>query len=111
MRHSELIESINSALLLNGEYLESQQAKDASSASLQSLTARETEVLDSILEGLPNKLIAANLNICQRTVEVHRANIMEKMEANNTVTLVQKVIYSQNASLQDIELPANSTKK
>jgi FixJ family two-component response regulator len=106
VRHSALIETINNALLKNIEYLESQLITEASSASLQSLTARETEVLGAILEGLPNKLIAANLNICKRTVEVHRAKIMEKMGATNTVTLVQKVIYAQNTSLQSNDFTA-----
>ena len=107
VRHRFLIEAINSALLKNKEFLENQLQMDASNASLRLLTDRETEVLGLILEGLPNKLIAANLDICQRTVEVHRANIMEKMQAKNTVTLVQKVFSAQGTFLPDSEFTSD----
>ena len=46
---------------------------------LGALTAREREVLDGMVLGRPNKLIAYDLNIATRTVEVHRANLMEKL--------------------------------
>lgn len=107
LRHSLLIEAINSALLQNKKFLDRQLRADVNRASLQSLTVREAEVLEAILEGLPNKRIAANLDICQRTVEVHRANIMGKMDAKNTATLVKNVFYAHSTSLQNNELSSN----
>lgn len=50
---------------------------------LAALTAREREVLDGMVLGRPNKLIAYDLNIATRTVEVHRANLMEKLAARS----------------------------
>jgi two-component system response regulator FixJ len=50
---------------------------------LAALTARERDVLDGMVLGRPNKLIAFNLGIATRTVEVHRANLMEKLSARS----------------------------
>lgn len=50
---------------------------------LGSLTAREREVLDGLAQGLPNKTIAYDLGISPRTVEVHRANVMTKLDVRS----------------------------
>ena len=54
---------------------------------LASLTAREKEVMDRILAGKLNKVIADELNISMRTVEVHRANLFDKMQVKTAVEL------------------------
>ncbi len=59
---------------------------------LAMLTNREREVLAGIVAGLPNKTIGYNLDISPRTVEVHRANIMSKMEARSLAELVRMAI-------------------
>lgn len=59
-----------------------QRAKDAE-VRLQILTPREREVLDGLAEGLPNKTIAYDLGISPRTVEIHRANLMSKLEVRS----------------------------
>ena len=65
-------------------------ASQASIASrVASLTAREREVMDLILAGKLNKVIADRLNIAIRTVEVHRAHIFEKMGVKSAVELAQ----------------------
>jgi two-component system response regulator FixJ len=56
---------------------------------LAALTPREREVLDHLVRGSPHKVIAHALNISPRTIEVHRARIMQKMEARNLAHLVQ----------------------
>lgn len=60
-------------------------AKDATEASikLQLLTSRERDVLDGLAKGLPNKSIAYDLGISPRTVEIHRANLMNKLGARS----------------------------
>lgn len=58
------------------------------------LTAREREVLSGIVAGLPNKTIGYDLDISPRTVEVHRANIMAKMEARSLAELVRTAIVA-----------------
>jgi two-component system response regulator FixJ len=54
------------------------RARDAA-VRLHALTVREREVLDGLAQGLPNKVIAYNLGISPRTVEIHRANLMNKL--------------------------------
>jgi two-component system response regulator FixJ len=53
------------------------------------LTPRERQVLDGLLAGNPNKIIAHNLSISPRTVEIYRANVMTKMEATSLSELVR----------------------
>jgi len=59
---------------------------------LQSLTPRERQVLDGIVTGRPNKLIAFDLGISPRTVEIHRARVMEKMQARSLSALVRMAL-------------------
>lgn len=59
---------------------------------IASLTPREREVLDLLVEGLPNKGIAYELGISPRTVEIHRARTMEKMQARSLSQLVRMVL-------------------
>ncbi len=56
---------------------------DDARARLNVLTDREREVLDGLVEGLPNKTIAFDLGISPRTVEIHRANLMQKLEVKS----------------------------
>jgi two-component system response regulator FixJ len=53
------------------------------------LSPREREVLDGLVEGLPNKTIAYDLKISPRTVEIHRARVMDKMQARSLSELVR----------------------
>jgi FixJ family two-component response regulator len=59
---------------------------------LATLTEREREVLRRIIDGKPNKIIAAELDLSVKTVEVHRAKVMEKMGAESVAELVQRTI-------------------
>ncbi|MEV0636053.1 response regulator [Streptomyces sp. NPDC050619] len=61
-------------------------------AKLDSLTAREREVLALSVEGVPNKQIAGRLGISTKTVDVHRARIREKTEAESIAALVRDVL-------------------
>lgn len=57
--------------------------KRSATVRLQVLTARERDVLDGLARGLPNKTIAYDLGISPRTVEIHRANLMAKLEVRS----------------------------
>jgi two-component system response regulator FixJ len=59
---------------------------------LSLLSEREREVLTGVIAGLPNKTIGYNLNISPKTVEVHRGNVMAKMEAKNLPELVRMAL-------------------
>ena len=73
-------------------------AVDASSRRLrvlrriESLTAREHQVLDLIMQGASNKLIASSLDISPRTVEIYRANVMSKMRADSLSDLIRMTL-------------------
>jgi two-component system response regulator DctR len=86
---NELADRVIAAIDLD-EQLERHSVSTASKETLlQSLTDREREVMERILAGKYNKVIAAELNIAMRTVEVHRARIFEKMSVKSAVELAQ----------------------
>jgi FixJ family two-component response regulator len=58
----------------------------------ETLTPREREVLELVTSGKPNKVMAADLGVSQRTIEIHRARVMEKMGANSLAQLVRMVL-------------------
>jgi two-component system response regulator FixJ len=59
---------------------------------IKSLSAREREVLQGLVGGHPNKIIAFNLGISPRTVEIYRANVMSKMQAPSLSDLVRMAL-------------------
>jgi two-component system response regulator FixJ len=59
---------------------------------LESLTPREREVLTLVTSGKPNKIMAADLGVSQRTIEIHRARVMEKMGASSLAQLVRMIM-------------------
>ncbi len=56
------------------------------------LTARETQVFELVVSGKPNKVVASDLGLSQKTVEVHRAHVMEKMRAESFADLVKMAV-------------------
>lgn len=64
-------------------------------AKVDSLSARERQVLEGLLTGHPNKTIAYDLNLSPRTVETHRANVMTKMGASSLSELVRMTVLAK----------------
>lgn len=62
---------------------------------LEQLTPRERQVLDLIVEGRPNRAVAEDLSISEKTVEAHRAHIMEKMDAASFADLMTRVVQAK----------------
>ncbi|MGZ2486321.1 two-component system response regulator FixJ [Rhizobium pisi] len=91
LREEALIAAINLAM---GQRRPGSAIADSESvaARVRQLTDREHQVLNGVLDGLQNKMIAYHLGISSRTVEVHRANVMAKMGARNLAELMRMAI-------------------
>ena len=82
-----LVDRIEQALALSATGLAQQNQSTGLQARLEGLTERERDVLRLVVGGLPNKLVADQLDISVRTVEVHRARVFDKMNVKSAVEL------------------------
>jgi len=83
-----LVDRVEQALAQSQAWLAARLGRDQLHERLAELTERERAVMRCVVEGLPNKLIADQLDISVRTVEVHRARVFEKMAVKSAVELV-----------------------
>jgi FixJ family two-component response regulator len=91
-RDQDLLDRINQALEKDRDNRAGLRERDNIRAHIADLTPREKEVLDLVTAGKANKVIAGDLDVSQRTVEIHRARVMEKMGASSLAHLVRMVI-------------------
>ena len=84
---NQLVDRIQAALELSARHIEACRARHELQDRLADLTDRERDVMRLVVEGLPNKLIADQLDISVRTVEVHRARVFDKMQVKSAVEL------------------------
>ena len=82
-----LVDRIEQALAQSRAHLEQLRQRSSLQVRLHDLTERERDVMDLVVAGLPNKLIADQLEISVRTVEVHRARVFDKMQVKSAVEL------------------------
>jgi len=82
-----LVDRVEQALRRSAEVLAQRRAAKEVQARVTDLTDRERDVMRLVVEGLPNKLIADQLDISVRTVEVHRARVFDKMDVRSAVEL------------------------
>ena len=82
-----LVDRVEQALAQSASIVNARQAREQLRQRLGELTERERDVMRLVVEGLPNKRIADQLDISVRTVEVHRARVFEKMEVKSAVDL------------------------
>ena len=88
-RDQDLIDRINAALKQDAQNRESVDRLADLRQRAESLTPREREVMGHVVDGKANKVIAIDLGLSERTVEIHRANVMEKMGARSVAHLVK----------------------
>ena len=82
-----LVDRVEQALRQSAQTLEGKRARQSLQQRMADLTERERDVMRLVIEGLPNKLIADQLQISVRTVEVHRARVFDKMAVKSAVEL------------------------
>lgn len=85
----DLVELVEKALAADRERERAAASRETVEARLSTLTQREREVMELILEGKYNKVIADELSISMRTVEAHRSRIFDKMAVRSAVELAQ----------------------
>ena len=91
-RDQDLLDRIQRAIARDAELRKSLGEHARIRAHLESLTPREREVLDLMTRGLQNKAIGQELGVSPRTVEIHRARVMEKMNASSVAELVRMML-------------------
>lgn len=90
-RDQDLIDRIHKALDRDRERRKSRAEQDEIRARLELLTPRETEVMERVVRGQANKVIAMDLGVSQRTVELHRARVMKKLKLRSVAELVHAI--------------------
>lgn len=94
----DLLDSIHKALAHGS----TQRSKGDDSAQvvarIKTLTPRELEVMNLVVEGKPSKVIARMLDISAKTVEFHRSRVMEKMQTSSSLDLVRMVLMAEHAT-------------
>jgi two-component system response regulator FixJ len=92
LREDSLLESIERALRWNDRAYEERLERATLQVRMALLTPREREVFELVAAGEPNKVIARHLGISFRTVELHRAHIVEKLQARSLSDLIRMAI-------------------
>jgi len=95
-RDQELMDRVQQALSFNAEHQEETEQKRQAMERYASLTPREAEVMECVVKGQANKVIAMDLDVSQRTVEIHRARVMEKMQSRSLAELVRMALLLEN---------------
>ena len=91
----DMLRLIDACLAREREARERRRGEADTARRLAQLTTREREVLDLIVAGKLNKQIADVLGISIKTVEVHRARVMEKMEAPTLAALIRRIVSAE----------------
>ena len=98
-REHDLLERINEALNIDADAYRKAQDREELTEKLSALSQREMEVFDRVADGQMNKVIAADLGISERTVEVHRGQVMKKLGVRTLAQLVRvKIDMEQHAA-------------
>ena len=95
IRDEVLLDKVQYGLELDREAHHSHAERAVIEARLDELTPRERDVMEGMIEGKLNKLIGHDLDVSVRTVEVHRANVLDKLRARNSSDMVRMVLSTE----------------
>jgi FixJ family two-component response regulator len=90
-----LVDKVAGALASSVRRHEEELERNEIRSRVTSLTAREHQVMTQVVQGKANKVIASDLGVSQRTVEIHRSRVMEKMQAGSLAQLVRMVLVAE----------------
>ncbi len=85
----DLLGAVDRAIVLDTELRERRSSSAKFRRGLEHLTSREYEVMTHVIAGRPNKMIAQELDVSEKTIKVHRGRVMKKMEARSLAELVR----------------------
>jgi len=94
-RDQDLLDRVQEAFRIHAERRRREAVRYEAEKRLTSLTPRERDVLEGVVQGKSNKRIARDLGISPRTVEIHRAHVMEKGEVSSVPELVKLVLNAR----------------
>ena len=100
-RDQDLIDRIHKALDRDGDARKGRAEREEIRARLALLTPREREVMERVARGQANKVIAMDLGVSQRTVELHRARVMKKLRLRSVAELVHAIERIGGAAASD----------
>ena len=100
-RDQDLIDRIHKALDRDGELRKGRTEREEIRARLKLLTPREAEVMERVARGQANKVIAMDLGVSQRTVELHRARVMKKLKLRSVAELVHAIERIGGVAIRD----------
>src|SRR5262249_23170552 len=90
-----LVERVRQALAASDGAPANESRRAAVQARIEALTSRQREVLDLMVAGESNRMMAWRLGVSEKTIEFHRAKVMQKMEAENLAHLMRMVLFEQ----------------
>jgi FixJ family two-component response regulator len=95
-REQELLDRINQALTIDAGHTKHQHEEDTVATKLALLSDREMQIFERVAKGEMNKSIAFELGISERTVEVHRSQVMKKLEVKTLAELVRFKLQTEH---------------
>jgi len=96
---SKMIQTVRDALAYRSDAERRKHSREAAAGLIEALTARERQVFDGLVAGRPNKVIAHDLGISARTVEIYRANVMSKLDASSLSDVVRIAFVARGPDL------------
>lgn len=103
----DLLDRVSRAVTHGGEQLDDADWRTAVKRCYERLTPREQEVFALVVQGRSNKLVGAELGVSEKTVEIHRGNVMRKMDCTSLAALVRKAVLLEEEGI--VTKPANSS--